>query len=417
MNLAPHQTEALKNLSTGKILTGDTGSGKTRVALAYYMDNEAPRDIVVITTAKKRDHLDWEEEASGFRVWREGSIEAGNLRVDSWNNIKKYEEERGVFFIFDEQRLVGSGAWVKSFLKIAKHNPWIMLSATPGDTWVDYIPVFIANGFYKNQTEFKRAHCVTSFWGGYEKIDRYVGVSTLVRHRNDILVEMPYERHTTRQVHIVEVEHDKELFKKVVKDRWHVYENRPIRDAAELFSVMRKVVNSDSGRLKAVRGLLESHPKLIVFYNFDYELDLLRQLRSMPELSTGLSKRCSNDGTTSSLCEKTGFAIAEWNGHKHEPIPSTESWVYLVQYAAGAEGWNCVDTDAMVFYSLTYSYRLFHQAHGRIDRMNTPFDVLHYYILRSNAVIDFWVWKALQAKKSFNERKMDDQLSSLRSTL
>lgn len=360
------------------------------MALAYYMENEAPRDIVVITTAKKRDHMDWEEEASPFRIWREGSIEAGNLRVDSWNNIKKYEEERGVFFIFDEQRLVGSGAWVKSFLKIAKHNPWIMLSATPGDTWVDYIPVFIANGFYKNQTEFKRAHCVTSFWGGYEKIDRYVGVSTLVRHRNDILVEMPYERHTTRQVHVLEVEHDKELFKKVVKDRWHVFENRPLRDASEMFSVMRKVVNSDDSRIAMVEQLLLKHPKLIVFYNFDYELEILRNV-GIPSV-----------------------VVAEWNGHKHEPIPKTDSWVYLVQYAAGAEGWNCVETDAMVFYSLTYSYRLFHQAHGRIDRMNTPFDTLHYYILRSNAVIDFWVWKALQAKKSFNERKMDDQLSSLR---
>lgn len=380
VELYPHQRKAVDQLDNGKILWGDVGTGKTIAAATYYMEKEAPKDVYVITTAKKRDSLDWEDDFVKYGVYksRDATV-AGVLTVDSWNNIGKYTGVQDAFFIFDEQRLVGAGAWTKAFIKIAKANRWILLTATPGDTWLDYIPVFVANGFYKNRTEFKREHVVYNTFSKFPKVDRYISVGRLVRLRNQLLVEMPYERHTTRHIHEIVVDHDVDLFKRVVKDRWHVYEERPLRDVAELFSVMRKVVNSDQTRLSSVRTLMEKHPRLIVFYNFDYELDILRSLAS-------------------------GNTVAEWNGHKHEEIPQTERWVYLVQYAAGSEGWNCTSTDAMVFWSLTYSYKHWHQAFGRIDRLNTPYSDLHYYVLRSNSQIDQAIKKALQSKKSFNER-------------
>jgi hypothetical protein len=392
--LGEHQKKVLEKLSNGKILCGVPGSGKSRVALAYYVREEAPRDIVVITTARKRDQLDWVQEAIPFGISRkqEQTLE-GTLTVDSWNNIQKYKEVRGVFFIFDEQRVVGSGAWVKSFLKIAQHNRWIMLSATPGDTWLDYIPVFVANGFYKHKTDFTQQHVIWKPFRQYHQVDRYTGIAKLVKLRNSILVDMPYERHTTRHTHILDVEYDKDLFNKVVKERWHVYENRPIRDVAELFSVMRKVVNSDSSRLEKIRELTLTHPRLIVFYNFDYELHLLRMLDQK---------------------HSDTFQVAEWNGHNHEPIPTTERWVYLVQYTAGAEAWNCTETDAMCFYSLNYSYKLWFQAFGRIDRMNTPFSDLHYYILKSTSLIDDAIWASLTQKKSFNESAFERELEGQR---
>lgn len=339
-------------------------------------------DLYVITTAKKRDSLDWNKEAAAFGIGtRRDATVAGVLTVESWNNIDKLAEVSGAFFVFDEQRLVGSGAWTKSFLKIAKKNSWLLLSATPGDTWLDYIPVFIANGFYKNRTEFKREHVIYNTYSKFPKVDRYVNVGRLVRLRNSILVDMPYERHTTRHLEIVPVEYDVEIYDKVRKDRWHVYEGRPLRDVAELFLVMRKVVNSSSSRLAALTSLMSRHPKLVVFYNFDFELESLRSLASLRTL-------------------------AEWNGHKHEKIPETDEWVYLVQYTAGSEGWNCIETNAIVFYSLTYSYKMFEQAHGRIDRFDTPFVDLYYYVLRSQSPLDLSIWRALRAKKNFNERIM-----------
>lgn len=381
VELAPHQLKAMKELRNGSILCGGVGTGKSRTSLAYYLNNGTYEDLYVITTAKKRDSLDWEGEAAKFGIGKsKDATVAGVLHVDSWNNISKYKRVTGAFFIFDEQRLVGSGAWVKSFLEIARRNQWILLSATPGDTWMDYVPVFVANGFYRNRTEFKREHVVYNTFSKFPKIDRYIGVSRLVKYRDQLLVDMPYERHTTRHVEIHPVNYDRELLDLVVKKKWHVYEARPLRDVAEFFMVMRKVVNSDASRLGAVQYLLTVHPRLIVFYNFDYELDLLRSLaKTVP--------------------------LAEWNGHKHEKIPDTDRWVYLVQYTAGAEGWNCTSTDAMVFYSLTYSYRAFEQGQGRIDRMDTQFVNLHYYVFKSDAAIDFMVWKALQTKKDFNEAK------------
>jgi hypothetical protein len=343
------------------------------------MEREAPKDVYVITTAKKRDSLDWEAEFARFGVGThpDGTV-AGVLKVDSWNNIGRYKDVRGAFFVFDEQRLVGSGAWVKSFLAIAKHNRWILLSATPGDTWLDYAPLFIARGHYKNITEFKREHCVYSYYGRYPKLERYINAGRLVRLRNQLLVEMPYFRHTTRVVEDIYCEYDRDAFQRAVKDKWSVRENRPLRDAGDLFLEMRRVVNSSSSRLSAVRSLMKKHPRLVVFYNFDYERESLLQLAS-------------------------GITTREWSGHRHEEVPDTDRWVYLVQYQAGAEGWNCTTTDAMCFYSLTYSYKNWHQAFGRIDRLNTPYSTLFYYVLVSDSLIDKAVYRALKNKRNFNE--------------
>lgn len=381
VQLYKHQKEAIKKLSNGKILWGDVGSGKTLTALAYYMEKEAPRDIYVITTAKKRNSLDWEQEAVSFGIGthRDATL-AGVITVDSWNNIAKYSGVKDAFFIFDEQRLVGSGAWVKSFLRITRQNTWILLSATPGDTWMDYIPVFVANGFYKNRTQFLREHVIYSRFTKFPKVERYVNTGKLIKLRAQILVDMPFKRQTIRKNLTIIVDHNKHMLDRVIKDRWHVYEERPLRDVAEMFGVMRKVVNSDQTRLAAIQEILIDHPRLIIFYNFDYELEILRTLSDE-------------------------VPLAEWNGHKHQDIPPGDKWVYLVQYVAGSEGWNCVLTDTVVFYSLTYSYKNFHQAHGRIDRLNTRYTTLYYYTLKSLSVIDQAVAKSLANKKDFNEKR------------
>ena len=382
VELMLHQRNAVEKLGNRKILWGGVGTGKSLTALYYYTQKEAPKNIYVITTAKKRDSLEWEGEAIKLGISTKREFTPSNLGVlcvDSWNNISNYIDVEDAFFIFDEQRLVGAGAWVKAFQKIAKKNNWIMLTATPGDTWMDYIPIFIANGFYRSASEFKRDHVVYAPWTKYPTIMRYSDVPTLEKYKNIVLVEMTFVKHTERIIEEIIVPYDEELFKKVTVDRWHVYENRPINNAAEMFSLMRKVVNSDRSRLECIRELLLTRPKLIIYYNFNYELDILRQLRDQTE-------------------------VAEWNGHRHQLIPKTDSWVYLVQYVSGAEGWNCVETDAMVFYSLTYSYKNFEQAQGRIDRLNTPFKQLYYFIFLSNSPIDDAVRKSLGEKKLFNER-------------
>lgn len=398
VDLYPHQTKALREMKNGCILRGGVGTGKSRTAIAYYILDcmgrfkingaggfkamDRPRDLYILTTAKKRDDLEWLDEASNFGIGRTESLYGTRITVDSWNNILAYKDVQNAFFIFDEQRLVGRGAWVKAFLDIAKRNRWILLSATPGDNWMDYVPVFIANGFYKNRSEFIHEHVVFSPYAKFPKVERYTGTGVLEKYRRQILVEMPYSRHTIRHVENYTVEYDKALFDRVWKDRWNVYEDEPIKDVAELFRVARKVVNSDPSRLGAVLKLLEKHPRLIIFYNFNYELEMLRTLKTT-----------------------LGIDVGEWNGHKHEPVPVSDKWVYLVQYTAGAEGWNCITTDAMVYYSLNYSYKINEQGKGRIERLNTPYTDLYYYILRSGSPIDQAIYKSLLTKENFNEKQ------------
>ena len=387
--LADHQKTALSKLRDGNILRGGVGSGKSRVGLAYYIVTQQQQDIYVITTAKKRDSVDWEGEAAKFGIGKERDATfTGVLIVDSWNNINKYTNVEGQFFIFDEQRLVGSGAWVKAFLKIAKQNRWIMLSATPGDNWMDYIPVFIANGFYRNRTEFIAEHVIQTPFVKYFKVERYVNVNRLVRYRNQILIHMPYYKETIRHPVNVWCEFDELEMSRVSHGRWNIFEDRPIRDMADMLQQMRRVTNADPSRILAVSDLLVKHPRLIVFYNFDYELEILRQL--------GVS-----------LLDRSDTEFAEWNGHKHEDIPDSESWLYAVQYIAGAEAWSCTTTNAVCFYSLTYSYKLWEQAHGRIDRLDTPYTDLYYYTLRSKATIDWAIWRSLKSKKNFQIKHFD----------
>lgn len=401
ITLYGHQFKALEKMKNGCILCGKVGSGKSITALAYYYLQEGgevsslmgyeyitmgdpPRDLYIITTARKRDTKEWEGELAPFLLspTREASLYTNKVVVDSWNNIGKYGDVKNAFFIFDEQRVVGSGAWVKSFLKITRTNHWVLLSATPGDTWQDYIPVFIANGFYKNRTEFVREHIVYNHRVKFPKIDRYLNIGRLIRLRNNILVDMDFQRDTVPHHEDVYVRYDISAYRDLTRLRWNPWLNKPIENASELCYLMRRVVNSDESRSMAVLELIAKHPRAIIFYNFDYELDILKSLR-YPK----------------------GTEIAEWNGHKHQPIQKSDGWVYLVQYTAGCEGWNCIKTDTIIFYSQNYSYKVMEQAAGRIDRLNTPYTDLYYYHLKSRSGIDLAISKALSVKKNFNEGK------------
>ena len=340
------------------------------------------RDLYIITTAKKRNSGEWWDELIPFNIssQRDASLGYVQVVVDSWNNITRYTDIKDAFFIFDEQRLVGSGAWVKAFYKIAKQNQWIILSATPGDTWSDYIPAFVANGYYRNRTEFLETHAVYSRYTKYPKIDRYINTGRLLKLRSELLIDMPYTRRTSRIEHDIICSYDTEKLKRVAEDRWNIFEEEPIENISQLFYIMRKVVNSDESRIKEIVKLHEKHPRLIIFYNFTYELEALR-----------------------SMATRHDFHFAEYNGQKHEPTPVGEKWVYFVQYTAGAEAWNCITTDSIAFFSLNYSWKVVEQCKGRIDRLNTPFDKLHYYFLRSTAAIDQAIRRSLKTKKEFNE--------------
>ena len=386
VKLYEHQKVALDRMRNGCILNGGVGSGKSITSLAYYFIQQGGsldpfkmpkkrKDLYIITTARKRDTLEWEKELLPFLI-------SEHVVIDSWNNIGKYSGVSGAFFIFDEQRVVGYGAWVKAFLKICKINDWILLSATPGDKWEDYIPVFLANGFYRNKTEFTREHCVYSSYTKYPKIERYVNTGRLIRLRNLILVDMDFERGTVPHHEDIYCGYDIAACREAIKYRWDPYKNEPMQNAASLCYVLRRIVNTDESRQIALLMLVEKHPRIIVFYNFDYEREILLDLYYGEDVE-----------------------VAEWSGHAHQPVPDSRRWIYLVQYTAGCEGWNCITTDTIVFYSQTYSYKVLAQACGRIDRLNTPYTDLFYYHFRSRSGIDLAIHKALTQKKRFNERK------------
>ena len=370
--LYPHQEKALGLLRSGAILYGDVGSGKTLTSLAFYLKRYSHRPLYVITTAKKRDSGDWEEEA--------GLLGITDFVLDSWNNIRRYGEVKNAFFIFDEQRVVGSGSWAKKFIRIGRANDWILLSGTPGDTWMDYIPVFLANNFYKNKTEFINQHVEYDRMVKFPKVKQYHNVGKLLSLRNSILIPMRVNRTTKRLRKMYQCAYDKDVYKEVMDRRWNIFTEAPIETPSEFTQTLRRIVATHPSRIHHATWIMGVHDKVVVFYNYNYELDILI-----------------------GICEHLGKPYGQWNGRKHDQIPDTNEWLYLVQYTAGAEGWNCTETNVMLFYSMNYSYRITEQSEGRIDRINTKFTQLEYFYLISPSSIDNAVRKAVESKKSFNE--------------
>lgn len=404
--LRDYQVNAVEKMRNGCILNGGVGSGKSRTGLYYYFKENGgsmipdytpmknPQDLYIITTAMKRDSLEWEGELANYALSTDpelNKLHGNKIFIDSWNNIKKYTDVKDAFFIFDEDRVTGSGAWVKAFLNIAKQNNWVILSATPGDTWSDYIPVFLANGFYKNKTEFCREHIVYSRYTKWPQVDRYLNTSRLIRLRNRILIDMDFHRDTIPHHHDIYVDYDKAKYKEAIKTRWDPYKDEPIQQAAGLCYVLRRIVNEEESRVVVLMEILEKTPRAIIFYNFDYERDMLLHLFSQDD--------------SSATNEFVDYEVAEWTGHAHQPVPESDRWIYLVQYTAGCEGWNCIKTDTIIFFSQNYSYKVMAQAEGRIDRLNTPYTDLYYYHLKSRSGIDLAITKALLEKKKFNERR------------
>jgi superfamily II DNA or RNA helicase len=380
-NLYANQLDAIKRMHNGCVLCGGVGTGKSLTGLGYYFyrvcDSDPSRiPLYVITTAKKRDDREWEMECLKYGI---PDYTDSELHIDSWNNIVKYKDVERSFFIFDEHKAIGSGAWAKTFVKIAKKNKWIILSATPGDNWKDYIPVFVANGFYKNRTEFINRHVIINPYVTYFSIKDYIHVDELVANREKILVDLESNKIAEKEEIQVLCNYDSKLYFQLQKDRWNFYENKPVANASELCYLLRKVVNSDPDRIKKVIDIVNKKKKVIIFYNFDYELELLKKSLSVP--------------------------YTEWNGHKHQQVLNGNEWVYLVQYSAGAEGWNCITSDTIIFYSQSYSYKQTVQAAGRIDRLNTPFKTLYYYKMISSSGIDRAIERSLIGKKDFNSKR------------
>ena len=373
VQLYDHQIKALAKLKSGSVLCGGVGSGKTLTGLSFYLENYKERELYVITTAKKRNSGEWEEEAALLGIT--------NLVVDSWNNIKNYEKVHGAFFIFDEQRVVGSGTWAKTFIKMAPRNKWIMLSATPGDTWMDYLPLFMANGFYRTKSAFIDMHVEYDPYVKFPRIKRYHNEGILIRHRQSILVMMPVKRHTLRHRTYRETDYDEELYKMAMKERWDPFDNKPIKNASKLLQVLRRITGTSDSRIHEAAWQIIHAKRLIIFYNYEYEREILVD-----------------------LCEFLGVYAAEYTGNRHDPLPTTKEWIYIVQYTAGAEGWNCTTTDSIMFYSPNYSYKITEQAEGRIDRINTKYTDLNYTILTSKAPIDQAVIRANIKKQKFNEQ-------------
>lgn len=372
IRLMPHQEKAVRKLHSGSILLGGVGTGKTITSLEFVKRNYKDKKIYVITTPAKRDEQDWESEAKLLGMELE--------RVDSWNNIQKYLKVNDAFFIFDEHKLSGYGAWSLSFIKIARMNDWILLSATPGDVWSDYIPVFLANNFYRNKTDFVHQHIVYDAYVNFPKIKYYVNEHKLFKLRQLILVYMAPEQHYVQRKEImIHCDYNRDDYRRVMKERWNIYKEEPIKNASEYCRVLRRIAVSDPSRVRALRHLLNDNDKAIIFYQYNYEKDIILD-----------------------LCKEMGLNTYQRNKLVHDPVPKGDKWVYVVNYY-NAEAWNCIETNNIIFFSINYSYKTMEQARGRIDRINTPYRQLNYYTLKSSSHIEEAMYMAVLKKQKFNE--------------
>lgn len=375
-----YQKRAINQMHNGCILCGGVGAGKSLTSLGY-IDKVYPSGTVyIITPARKRNTGEW------FDDIRKNDMDETRFVVDSWNNLSKYKDVKDAFFLFDEQKVSGKGTWAKSLIRIAKSNQWILLSATPGDTYDDYATVLIANGFVRNRTTWYDEYCVTKSQPFFHIVDhKNKDVIDMMIRR--IFIKMDYQSDKKRIERVIPIQaRSAGEEKEILMTHKAPGAQMPFTTFAAAIAYVRMNCYDKSKKTEALRKIIEKHKKIIVFYNF---------------LSEKLEiERAAIDANVT---------INFYNGQRHDPIPDTDEWVYGVQYNSGAEAWNCITTNAMVFYSPNYSYKTMEQAHGRIDRVNSPYECLYYYMLLNELNIDNKVMNALSSKKDFNEKMLEEE--------
>lgn len=135
-------------------------------------------------------------------------------------------------------------------------------------------------------------------------------------------------------------------------------------------------------KLQAFEDLLSStQDRLIVFYNFNIELDAMKF-----------------------ICQKLEKPISEVNGNIKD-LTAYENFnnsITLVQYQAGAMGLNLQKSNKIIYFTLTDRSELFEQSKKRIHRIGQKNACFYYLLICKNSVEED-IYENLKKRKDYTD--------------
>lgn len=140
-------------------------------------------------------------------------------------------------------------------------------------------------------------------------------------------------------------------------------------------------------KLSAFEDLLEStNDRLIVFYNFNSELERLKE-----------------------ICEKFDKPTSEVNGAKHDltNYNDCDNSVTLVQYQAGSMGINLQLSNKIIYFTPPLSSELFEQSKKRIHRIGQNHPCFYYQL---KCGIEEKIYGTLAMRKDYTDKLFEGEL-------
>ena len=425
MRLFDYQQQIVdEKYEDSKALFMQMGTGKTFVSMAFFEKSERAKLLVVCLATKVddwnrdlTDELGLDEVVSlnkGTKKNRELMEDAQYLVISfesSWRLDKELVAwvDDDTYIIVDEShKIKNPSSKVGKFMRKlgAKTDYKTILTGTPqSNGYIDYYNQFHFLGYLDmNQTNFKKRYAITQMmqYGAgpiFQEIIGYRNTEELdeMIHNHSVFYDRKLDdEELPDEIPVYFPSYPK--YRKISNDKVYEFKDGTLEiyDTLGAGVMLQRQLASgyiskggntevlDKSKLDWMRDFLEGYDeRVVVFYNYNAELEQLKQ-----------------------LLERLDRPYSEYNGHRKDLRAFQESseGVVLANYGSASTGINdFVIASTMVMYSLTTSYIDFEQAKKRIDRIGQTKKPLFYFLIMKGT-IDARVYHSLQEGKDFDER-------------
>lgn len=391
--LYPKQLEILKQIKDYSLLPLGTATGKTLIALHYYINNHLDKPLVIYCPLAKYLEGGWVSEFNSLKS--KYNLITKDITVVPYSQINKYAVADNSFVILDEAHYVKNpmAKRSKAIREILNNKPFIMLSATPGTKVEDYCHYLMLWNKFKYKTHFENEFLIKdSLMLGSRKIPVVKGYKNLDKFSSIL------KQHSTSRLTVNDIVELPELILKDVsltpsKEYKDIKKNRILKldndvilldTQIKLCTYLRQYV-SPKEKISHLEDIVSEckqlNENLLIFYNFKSELREIEKIVKIDYLINGDVKIFPSK----------------------EDFKNLNSKITVVQIRAGGTGIELQYNSQVLFYSPTYSYQDYEQALGRAYRPGQNKKVL---VRRFNTIntIEADVWEAIKNKKDFDEK-------------
>lgn len=422
ITLFDYQKEAIENYKEKSFNLSDTGVGKTVMALGSFIESKCKKLLVICLAPKVVDfaedgvlmNVDITPLNRGSKKNKELLAESDKVAI-SFESVWRIPEflkwvDEDTFIIIDESHKVAntSSKVTKYVMKLSKKAKYTYLcTATPisNGKYEQYYPQLkmlgVYNGTKKEYYNMFVDERMTRMGGSqFMQITGYRNIDLLENMVNQCSVNYKRDKPYLPEDYVYKTKKPA-MFNKLKKNRMYKTDNGEVIEldnSSKLFNALRCVshgfllgINKQVSKepFERLQAILETHnnERVVIFYNYNIELEMLKQLLSKLKRPTS-----EYNGARKDLKEFKG----KYNG------------VVLAHYKSASTGINdFVISNVMVFNSLPLSSIELTQSKGRIDRQGQGKKPMYYFIIPDTPV-EKKIFEQITNGKDFTNEMIED---------